>query len=133
MRIAVFGANGNTGSRVIAEGLSRGHEMTAIVRNLGRTWNVLSGATLLAGDASNVEEVAVLARGLDAVIAATRPSPGRESDHAVMMRALLAGTVRADVRLLVVGGAASLTVPGTEGIAVIDDPRFVPPEYRAIA
>ncbi|WP_048646676.1 NAD(P)-dependent oxidoreductase [Nitratireductor soli] len=133
MRIAVFGANGNTGSRVIAEGLSRGHDMTAIVRDTGRAGQVPSGAVLQAGDAARVEDVATLARGQDVVIAATRPAPGKEGDHAIMMRALLAGTVRADVRLLVVGGAASLIVPGTGGVAVIDDPRFVPPEYRAIA
>ena len=33
MKIAHFGATGNAGSRIVAEALRRGHEVTAIARN----------------------------------------------------------------------------------------------------
>ena len=33
MKIALIGATGNVGSKVLEEALSRGHDVTAIVRN----------------------------------------------------------------------------------------------------
>ncbi|WP_373299811.1 NAD(P)H-binding protein [Streptomyces xantholiticus] len=33
MRITVFGAAGNVGRRTVAEALSRGHDVTAVVRH----------------------------------------------------------------------------------------------------
>ncbi|MEU7895240.1 hypothetical protein AB0B45_20565 [Nonomuraea sp. NPDC049152] len=36
MRITVFGAAGNVGSRAVAETLAGGHQATAVVRNLVR-------------------------------------------------------------------------------------------------
>lgn len=33
MKIIVFGATGNTGKRVLAQGVRMGHEMTAFVRD----------------------------------------------------------------------------------------------------
>jgi putative NADH-flavin reductase len=33
MKIAHFGATGNVGSRIVAEALQRGHEITAIARH----------------------------------------------------------------------------------------------------
>ena len=79
----------------------------------------------------NVEDVAELSVGQDLVISATRPAPGREGELVTTVRALLAGLARTGVRLLVVGGAGSLTVPGTGG-TVIDDPDF-PADWRDIA
>lgn len=47
---------------------------------------------------------------------------------------LLTGVARTNFRLLVVGGAASLIVPGTGGTTVVDDIRFQPPDaFRKIA
>ncbi|HET8726079.1 MAG TPA: NAD(P)H-binding protein [Alphaproteobacteria bacterium] len=133
MRMTVFGAAGNVGSRVVVEALSRGHEVTAVTRDPGRFHELPAAAEPRAGDAENVEDVAALSAGRDVVIGATRPAPGREGDHAATARALLAGSARTGVRLLVVGGAGSLIVPGSGGTAAIDDPRFVPAEWRAIA
>jgi putative NADH-flavin reductase len=47
-------------------------------------------------------------------------------------RALLAGAAKAGTRLLVVGGAATLTVPGAGGRTVVEMPDF-PPAWRPIA
>jgi putative NADH-flavin reductase len=66
------------------------------------------------------------------VISATRPAPGSEKDLVAAARSLLAGLARTNVRLLLVGGAATLTVPGAGGRTVIDDPSF-PTAWQDIA
>ncbi len=63
MRIVVFGAAGNVGSRVAAEALSRGHEVTAVVRDSARFDELRAAANGRAGDAGNVEDVAKLSAG----------------------------------------------------------------------
>lgn len=132
MRITVFGAAGSVGSRVVAEALSRGHEVTAVVRDPARLRELHAGADARTGDAGNSEDVAELSARRDVVITATRPAPGSESELVTTTEAMLAGVTRAGARLLVVGGAASLTVPGTDGATVMEDPSF-PAAMRAIA
>ena len=133
MKITVFGAVGSVGSRVVAEALSRGHEVTAVVRDLARFGELPSGDTPRVGDASDAEDVARLSEGQDVVVGATRPAVGSEGELATTARALLSGVSRTGARLLLVGGAGSLVVPGTGGILVIDTPKFMPAAYRAIA
>ncbi|MFF1375742.1 NAD(P)-dependent oxidoreductase [Streptomyces sp. NPDC058308] len=133
MRITVFGAAGNTGSRIVTEALSRGHEVTAVVRDAARFTELHPDAEHRTGDAANPYEVRELSAGQDLVVNATRPAPGREGDHATVSASLLAGLAGTGIRLLVVGGAGSLTVPGTEGVLAIDDPRYVPAAWRHIA
>ncbi|MEU5646515.1 NAD(P)-dependent oxidoreductase [Streptomyces milbemycinicus] len=132
MRITVFGAAGSVGSRVVAEALSRGHEVTAVVRNPDRLADPPIGATARVGDAADVEDVVRLSTGQDLVITATRPAPGSEDELVTATKALLAGVASSGVRLLVVGGAATLTVPGTGGALVVDAPDF-PAAWRGIA
>ncbi|WP_434590804.1 NAD(P)-dependent oxidoreductase [Streptomyces sp. A5-4] len=132
MRITVFGAAGNLGSRVVAEALSRGHEVTAVVRDPARFRELDAAATAKAGDAADAEDVAALSAGQDLVITATRPAPGREGELRSTTEALLAGVARSGVRLLVVGGAGSLTLPGADGATVIEGPGF-PASWRPIA
>jgi len=132
MRITVFGAGGSVGSRVVAEAVARGHEVTAVVRDPARFHDLHPGAHVRAGDAGNVEDVIALSAGQDVVVAATRPAPGSESDLVITTKALLAGLAGTGVRLLVVGGAGSLTVPGSNGITVSEQPDF-PADLRDIA
>ncbi|PBC67387.1 hypothetical protein BX265_7985 [Streptomyces sp. TLI_235] len=73
-----------------------------------------------------------MSTGQDVLIGATRPAPGRESDHAVTTAALLAGLARTGVRLLLVGGAAELLLPDGSGRTVLDDPQF-PADWRPVA
>lgn len=117
MRITVFGASGTVGSEVVAEARARGHHVTEVTRAVA--------------DAANPDHVAELAQNSDLVIGATRPAPGREPDLVKNTLGLLAGTARAGVRLLLVGGAATLTIPGTD-TTVLDDPEF-PDALRPIA
>ncbi|GAA4015868.1 NAD(P)-dependent oxidoreductase [Allokutzneria multivorans] len=127
----MFGAAGSVGSRVMAEARSRGHSVTGVTRDATRF------PELRRGNAADVEDVIALSRGQDLVISATRPATGREAELVTTTKAVLAGLAETGVRLLMVGGAASLTVPGTgtgtgTGTTVLDDPNL-PPEIRAIA
>lgn len=124
MYITVFGAAGNVGSRVVAEALSRGHDVVAVVRDLARPHSIPAAAKVRCGDARIAEDVIKLSAGQDVVISATRPTPGSESELISTAKVLLAGLARSGVRLFVIGGAASLTVPGAAGATVIDDPNF---------
>lgn len=130
MRIAVFGAGGAVGGKVVAEALARGHEVTAVVRDPLRAKEI-SQATVVAGDATRVTDTARLTEGHDVVIGATRPPDGRERELVTTTRALLDGAARTGVRLLLVGGAATLTTPN--GNTVLDDPAYLPAAAREIA
>lgn len=130
MKILLIGATGAAGSRIAAEALQRGHEVTAASRGTCRAPDHLPHPTTL--DASEPERVAEAARRHDVVVAATRPAPGREGDIEALTTGVADGARSAGRRLIVVGGAAPLRVPSTARIA-LDDPRWVPPTIREIA
>ncbi|MEV0246677.1 NAD(P)H-binding protein [Nocardia sp. NPDC050712] len=130
MRITVFGAAGEVGSRVVAEALTRGHEVTAVVRDPARAAAVPTGATLAVGDAAVAADVERLSAGQDLVITATRPPAGSEAELVHVTAAMLSGVAPTGTRLLVVGGAATLTVPG--GATLHETPDF-PAFLRPIA
>jgi putative NADH-flavin reductase len=121
MRILVWGAAGAVGSRVAREAVARGHQVTTVGRSSGP----------LRGDASDPDDVARLSAGHDVVISATRPRAGQEGELVAAAKGLLIGLRGSGVRLILVGGAASLTVPGTE-VKLVDSPDF-PTELRPIA
>jgi putative NADH-flavin reductase len=123
MKIALIGVTGQVGSRILAELLQRGHEVTGIARDPSRA-RPRPGLTLKAADATEVEALAAVLAGHDAVISATR-------FVSTEVTALVAASKRAGVkRLLVVGGAGSLEVaPGRQ---LIDTPDF-PVAYTPVA
>ena len=132
MKITVLGSTGNSGRRVVAEALSRGHEVTAVVRNSVNSNDLPATAKFLVGDVGNVADVVKVSAGQDVVISAIRPTPGQESDVIPTTRSLMDGLAQTGVRLLVVGGAATLTVPGTGGKTVIEDSNYLPISARHI-
>lgn len=123
MKIALIGASGNAGSRILKELSDRGHAVTAIARTPERI-AALPGVTPLAGDLSDTAALAETLRGHDAVISAV---------HFLVTDAqALIDTVRASgvKRYLVVGGAGSLEV--APGQRLVDQPNF-PEAYKAEA
>ena len=132
MKITILGATGNAGSRVVTEALSRGHEVTAVVRESSVTNNLPTEIKIVTGDVSNVRNIAEVSAGQDIVISAIRPASGHESDVIPTTQSLMDGLAKIDVRLLVVGGAATLTVPGTRGKTVIEDSNYIPVSARHI-
>ncbi|WP_043527806.1 NAD(P)-dependent oxidoreductase [Litchfieldella xinjiangensis] len=123
--VALIGASGDAGSRILAELSDRGHRVTAIARNTDRIAS-LPGVTPRQGDANDQQALGALLKGHDAVISAV---PFTASD----VRKLVGAVREAGVaRYLVVGGAGSLEVaPGERVIDQPDFPEAYKPEARA--
>lgn len=133
MKIIVFGARGDVGSRVVAEALSRGHEVTAVVRNKAQTDQLSRAVTVCVADVGNTGEIARLMTGHDLAISAVRPPDGQEGALVPLTRSVLDAASRARLRVLVVGGAASLKIPGRNGTTVLTAPGFLPEPVLPIA
>jgi putative NADH-flavin reductase len=132
MNIALIGASGFIGSALLAEALSRGHQVSALV---GRPERLQPQAQLrvLKADVQDSAALAAQLKGHQAVISAFS---GHAQDDVLGyylkgFRSILQATKQADVgRLLVVGGAGSLEV--APGLQLIDTPEF-PAAYKATA
>lgn len=123
MKIAVIGASGMVGSRVVAELVQRGHDVTAVTRS----GTEVSGATTRKGDLGDAELIRSLAADNDVLVSATGPSRTGE-DHQIWLDALQTAEENAgDARFFVVGGAGSLLV---DGVRLLDQPDF-PEGYKA--
>ncbi|MCH4564578.1 NAD(P)-dependent oxidoreductase [Halomonas sp. EGI 63088] len=118
--VALIGASGNAGSRILKELSDRGHTVTAIARHPDRI-ATLPGVTARQGDANDRAGLADALRGHDAVISAVHFAT---SDADTLVGAVREAGVR---RYLVVGGAGSLDV--APGQRLIDQPEF-PAEYK---
>ena len=119
MKIALIGATGSVGSKILAEALRRCHDVTAIVTDPAKL-TARDNLAVTVADATDADALAQVVAGHDAVISAF--NPGRDPDGSGT-RAIVAGVRRAGVkRLLVVGGAGSLLLPSGE--RVIDQPDF---------
>lgn len=111
MKVVLYGASGNAGSRILNELQSRGHEVTAAVRNPDK---LPAGTKSVRDDLSNVDRIAEIISGADAVVSAYMPPPDN-TDELVSVTGRLVEAIRkaGNPRLIVVGGAASLEVaPG---------------------
>lgn len=68
MKIVILGANGRVGSRVAAELLRRGHEVTAVLHK--RNTRVPEGAKSICADLRNTQQVETILHDADAVVCA---------------------------------------------------------------
>lgn len=123
MKIAIIGATGNVGSRLIEEALRRGHAVTAIARQASKLPG-RDGVTTRDVDVADTQALADALRGNDAVISTVR---FLQTSAAQITAAVKAAGIR---RLLVVGGAGSLYV--APGVQLVDTPSF-PDAYKAEA
>jgi putative NADH-flavin reductase len=120
MKIAVYGATGQIGSRIVAEAQERGHEVTALSRRAANPDH--------RADAADADTARRVAQDHDAVVSAIAPSPDGPSGIVATYESLAdsVGTTR----LVVVGGAGSLfAAPGQR---LVDSPSF-PEAYLATA
>jgi len=124
MKIAIYGATGMIGSRVLAEALRRGHAVTAVVRDPKRVEESSPTLTVTTGDILDARSVANSVAGVDAVISAWGPGHGGDvGDFERSSRALVDGLTAVGVkRLVIVGGAGSLEV--APGVQLVDTPEF---------
>ena len=114
--IALFGANGTIGSRVLDEALRRGHQVTAVVRDPAKITTTHPNLTVTTGDVLDAESVAAAAKGQDVLISAVGggDGPGHLATIEPAARSLVAGLRTlgdAAPRLITVGGAGSLRTP----------------------
>ena len=120
MKVALIGASGRVGSRILAELLHRHHEVTGIVRHVEKLASQ-AGLTLKQGDVNDESSIAEILKGHDAVVSAIK-------FQIVKPHALIRVVQRSGVnRFFVVGGAGSLEV--APGLQLVDTPNF-PPEYK---
>lgn len=119
MKIAVIGATGNAGSRIVTELLSRGHQILGIARHPDKM-QPRPGLTLTQGDIKDEAGMAQLLTGQEVAIHTVRFG---DTD----VRTAVGAAKKAGVRFLVVGGAGSLEV--APGAALIDQPNF-PEAYK---
>ncbi|WP_440970270.1 NAD(P)-dependent oxidoreductase [Peribacillus frigoritolerans] len=129
MKIGIIGASGKAGSLILKEALTRGHEVTAIVRDEARVQ--IQGASVLEKDVFDLkaEDIKVF----DVVVNAFGAAPGKEHLHVDAGKILIEAMKGApQTKLIVVGGAGSLFVDEAKTIRVLDTPEF-PKEYFATA
>lgn len=119
-RIALIGASGRVGSRILKELSDRGHAVTAIARHPEHI-AALPGVTVVQGDVQDTRGLTALLQGHDAVVSSVRFSNVDPQSLIDAVRASGAG------RYLVVGGASSLEV--APGKRLLDQPDF-PEAYR---
>lgn len=119
--VVLIGATGFVGSAVLNELLSRGHKVTAVVRNASKLPKN-DNLTAVEEDVANVDAIANIAKGKDAVISAynpgwTNPDIKRliEENYPKIVEAVKKSSVG---RLLIVGGAGTLFVK--PGLRVVD-------------
>ena len=118
MKIALIGATGQVGSRILAEALRRGHQVTAIARH-PEALGPQPALTALSLDVVDGAKLAAALAGHDALIIAVKYS-------LVDPRPLVEAARHSGIaRLLVVGGAGSLQV--APGVDLVDTPDFPAP------
>ena len=119
--VLLIGATGFVGSAVLNELVSRGHKVTAVARNIEK----IATSELLDAvkeDVANVDAIAKLADGKDAIISAYNPG-WTNPDIATLISEnypkILSAAKKSGVkRLLIVGGAGTLFC--APGLRVVD-------------
>jgi hypothetical protein len=131
MKLALIGATGFVGTRVLNEALERGHQVTAIVRNILRL-PVHSNLIPRKADVQDFESISSAVAGHDVIISAYNPGHDLEANPQ-LYRDIVEGAVkiimaakRTGIRLVYIGGAGSLHVK--PDLMLADDPDF-PAEY----
>jgi putative NADH-flavin reductase len=130
MKVAIIGATGFVGSAVVTEGILRGYEITAIVRDTAKVQKA-AGVTAVSTDVYDVDALAAALSGHDAVVNAFNAgwtNPNLYDDFTKGCNSIQEATKKAGVkRYLTVGGAGSLFIGDHQ---LVDSPQF-PKEYYA--
>lgn len=128
MKVAIIGATGFIGSKILTEAVNRGHSVTAISRH---PENVPAQASVSAKnvEVTDVPALTEVLRGHDAVIHSASPPREMEMEPKIATQLAITDAVIAAIkaagvnRLLVVGGAGTLKIDGVRHIDRPDFPR----------
>lgn len=132
MKIALIGATGFIGSKLLNEALSRNHQVTALVSRPERVPSH-PNVTAVRVDVLDPAALAAQFKKHDAVISAfSGHAQGDIYDYYLQgLRSIIEAVKQADVpRILVVGGAGSLEV--VPGVQLVDTPEF-PAQWKQSA
>ena len=127
MKIAVIAANGKAGRLIVDEAMSRGLDVTAIVRGSNKT----KAPHAIIKDIFDIKAEDL--RSFDVVINAFGTwTPETLPSHTPALMGICDALSGTDTRLLVVGGAGSLYVNPEHTMQLYQTPNF-PEEYKIIA
>jgi putative NADH-flavin reductase len=115
MRIAVIGATGNIGAKIVQEAVHRGHQVTGIARDVSKL-HTDDNVTPAECDVADQDKLAGILKGHDAVVISVKHNSCNVDQ--VYDACRQAGVKR----VLIVGGAASLEVE--PGVRLLDTPGF---------
>lgn len=132
MKIALIGATGFVGSAILNELADRKHEITAIARTPKDTAN----GKWVAADIFNVDALAEILKGHDAVVNAYNPgwtNPNIYDDFLAGSQAIQEAVKKSGVkRFITIGGAGSLYVaPDLQAVDTPDFPKEIYPGANA--
>ena len=131
MNIAVIGATGRIGQRIVAEALQRGHRVTAFTSQAAKVPAEKGKAAWKTANVMDPASVAQAMEGQDVLISSYGPAMGSDPKPIATAAEVLlkAAEMHPKVRVIMVGGAGSLEVaPGK----TVLDAGLIPAEYIAI-
>ena len=115
MKVTVFGATGGIGSKVVEQLRTRGHDVSAFVRNSGKipaSWD--DTVRVVTGELSDAAAVDRPVKGADAVVSALGPSLDRKATglpHVEGTRNIVTAMQRRGVRRYIGNGTPSVLDP----------------------
>ncbi|QII70378.1 NAD(P)-dependent oxidoreductase [Apibacter sp. B3706] len=137
-KVALIGASGFIGSQLVKELLSRGYQVTAIVRSADKIKNDDKNLKVVSADVFDTDKLAEVLKNNDAVISAYNPgwtNPNIYDDTIKGYQSIIEAVKKAGIkRLQAVGGAGSLLV--APGKTVVDSgaiPDEILPGVKALA
>ncbi|PQL91464.1 NAD(P)-dependent oxidoreductase [Apibacter sp. wkB309] len=137
-KVALIGASGFIGSQLVKELLSRGYQVTAIVRSADKIKNDDKNLKVVSADVFDTDKLVEVLKNNDAVISAYNPgwtNPNIYDDTIKGYQSIIEAVKKAGIkRLQAVGGAGSLLV--APGKTVVDSgaiPDEILPGVKALA
>ena len=135
MKIALIGATGMIGQRILNEALSRGHHVTVIARDPSKVAK-RPNLEVKKGDLMKPETISPAIGGCDVVVSSCSPPRDNPREAIASVATLDEAVTAADnaanrsIRLIMVGGAGSLEI--APGVQLVDAPSF-PEAWKPIA
>lgn len=133
LNIAIVGASGQVGRRIVAEARGRGHRVTAMARHVPANDHAVDHVVWLERDIASAPDLASVFAEHDVVISAIRPDNGREAMLVNLTAAVVRAAQEASIRFVIIGGAAPLRLPDQPEFTVLTAPGLLPPSVVPIA
>ncbi|MDQ6597136.1 NAD(P)-dependent oxidoreductase [Bacillus salipaludis] len=120
MKIGIIGASGKAGNFILKEAVSRGHEVTAIVREVSK----LKDKSIAVIEKNIFDLTSDDVKKFDVLVNAFGAPLGEEQAHVDAGHSLIEALKGTNTRAIIVGGAGSLYVDENKTVKVMDTPDF---------